>query len=146
MRLNRDGESSRSIHQDLVDARLAEANQFIDQFLLYVRDNDVGHDLVDEIELPIPKRVLVLAFKIAIAAERRPNNRALLIRAGLTLAQYRPGLGNRITMTPVTPHGRSRQTRSDMFEQRLQRALMATANERILLGELYERACVEAYN
>ncbi|EPE96198.1 hypothetical protein [Rhizobium grahamii] len=146
MRLNRDGETSRSIHQDLVDARLAEANQFIDQFLLYVRDNHVGHDLVDEIELPISKRVLVLAFKIAIAAERRPNIRALLIRAGLTLAQYRPGLGNRITMTPVTPHGRSRQTQSDMFEQRLQRALMATANERILLGELYERACVESYN
>ena len=146
MRLYHDDETTQSFHQDMVDDRVAEANQFIDQFLLFVRDNEVGNDLVDEIELPIAKSVLVSAFGISIAAERRPDIRALLIKAGLTLAQYRSGLGNRISMKSVTPHGRLRQPQSRVFEQRLRRALMAVAAERIQLGDRFQRAFVESFH
>jgi len=147
MRLYRDDEPSHSFHQDMVDDdRVAEANQLIDQFLLFVRDNEVGNDLVDEIELPIAKSILVSAFRISIAAERRPDVRALLIKAGVSLAQYRSGLGNRITMTLVTPHGRIRQSQSHNVEQRFGRALTAVAIERIQLGELFQRAFVESFH
>ncbi|MBB3544869.1 hypothetical protein [Rhizobium sp. BK399] len=146
MRLYRHDQTTQSFHQDMVDERVAEANQFIDQFLLFIRDNEIGNDLIDEIELPVAKSMLISAFRISIAAERRPDIRALLIKAGLTLAQYRSGLGNRITMKSVTPHGRLRQPQSHVFEQRLRRALVAVAAERIQLGDHFQRAFVESFH
>ena len=89
---------------------LERAQQFIDEFLVFVKANDVCHDVIDEIELPAPKSLLVSAFCVVIAAERRPDIRSLLIKAGITLAQYRPGLGPRIRVTPGSPRWRSEPT------------------------------------
>lgn len=128
------------------DPEVVEANHLIDNFLRFVRDNEVCNDLIDEIELPVSKLVLVKAFHIAIASERRPQIRALLVKAGVSLCQYRPELGNRIRIIPVTPHGRPAPRQSRTHERRLEQALLATADERIRLGDLYQRACIESYH
>ncbi|CDM61137.1 hypothetical protein LPU83_pLPU83c_0575 (plasmid) [Rhizobium favelukesii] len=145
MGLNVRGQTVYTVSQDVLDDVLM-ANHLIDEFLLFMKEDEIGNDLIDEIELPVQKNALVEAFRIAIAAERQPTVRALLIKAGMTLAQFRIGLGNRIRLTPLTPHGRSPQLRSCAFERRLERILIATAEERVHLCEFYRRVCVQSYN
>ncbi len=125
---------------------LERAQQFIDEFLVFVKANDVCHDVIDEIELPAPKSLLVSAFCVVIAAERRPDIRSLLIKAGITLAQYRPGLGPRIRVTPGSPRWRSEPTMSTVHARRLEQTLLRVAEERVQLAETYLRAVSRSLN
>jgi hypothetical protein len=125
---------------------LERAQQFIDEFLVFVKANDVCHDVIDEIELPAPKSLLVSAFCVVIAAERRPDIRSLLIKAGITLAQYRPGLGPRIRVTPGSPRWRSEPTMSKVHARRLEQTLLRVAEERVQLAETYLRAVSRSLN
>jgi hypothetical protein len=125
---------------------LERAQQFIDEFLVFVKANDVCHDVIDEIELPAPKSLLVSAFCVVIAAERRPDIRSLLIKAGITLAQYRPGLGPRIRVTPGSPRWRSEPTMSKVHSRRLEQTLLRVAEERVQLAETYLRAVSRSLN
>jgi len=125
---------------------LERAQQFIDEFLVFVKANDVCHDVIDEIELPAPKSLLVSAFCVVIAAERRPDIRSLLIKAGITLAQYRPGLGPRIRVTPGSPRWRSEPTMSKVHGRRLEQTLLRVAEERVQLAETYLRAVSRSLN
>jgi len=132
-----------------VDAELlGTAYQLVDIYLLFARDNDIGNDLVDEVELPTVKAALVDAFRLAIAAEVRPNIRTLLIKAGMTLAQYHRGLGCRIPIRALTPQGRPQgvppQCAPRQFQRRLNKALLASAEERVRLVDIFHRALVES--
>ncbi|APO75186.1 hypothetical protein AM571_CH02377 [Rhizobium etli 8C-3] len=123
---------------------LEAAHDLVDRYLAFAEEAQVGNDIIDEIELPVPKPMLIKSFGLVIAAEHRPQIRALLIRAGMTLAQYRADLGPRMRLKPTTPHGRLRAARSREFERRLQKKLVAVAEERISLGAFYRRAFIEA--
>jgi len=94
---------------------LCVANGAVSDLVRFVRDTNVENDLVDEIELPIPRPVLIEAFKRVIVAKERPKMRALLLKAGLTLCQY-VELGERIKIRPMPSYGREearRHSRSD---------------------------------
>ncbi|WP_086999804.1 hypothetical protein [Rhizobium sullae] len=123
---------------------LEAAHNLVDQYLVFSEEEQVGNDLVDEIELPVPKPVLIKSFGLVIAAEHRPHIRAPLIKAGMTLAQYCDDLGPRIRLKPTTPHGRPPAARSRECEHRLQKKLAAVAAERIDLAAFYRRAFIEA--
>jgi len=62
------------------ESELDRAHQLVDEFLVFVKENDVGNDIIDEIELPVPKSLLVPAFSMVIAAERRPPIKSSLSR------------------------------------------------------------------
>ncbi|OCJ08013.1 hypothetical protein A6U87_12220 [Rhizobium sp. AC44/96] len=125
---------------------LNTAHQLVDLYLCFVKDSDVGGDLVDEIELPLEKATFVEAFRLLIAAELRADVRSLLIRAGMTLAQYHRGLGSRIRMRALTPQGRPSFSRlhGSGARRRLEKTLVASAEERIRLEQVFERAHIEA--
>ncbi|WP_455873380.1 hypothetical protein [Rhizobium yanglingense] len=123
---------------------LEAAHDLVDQYLVFAEEAQVGNDIIDEIELPVPKPVLIKSFGLVIAAEHRPQIRTLLIKAAMTLAQYRDDVGPRIRLKPTTPHGRPRAARSREFERRLEKKLVAVAAERINLGAFYRRAFIEA--
>ncbi len=128
------------------ESDLDRAHRVIDEFLVFVRESHVGNDIIDEIELPVPKSLLVRAFSIVIAAEQRPDVKSLLIKAGMTLAQYRPGLGPRIRITPATSRWRAAPILSKRLAQRLEQTLRAAAEERVGLAETYQRAISRSLN
>ncbi len=118
---------------------LEAANELVNDFVRFVRDADVGSDLIDEIELPVPKPVLVEAFKRVISAEKRTVIRALLLKAGLTLSQYHADLGERIKVRPIGPHGRGNSVDQKLV-QKFNRALLSTAAERTRLTKIFQDA------
>jgi hypothetical protein len=122
------------------ESELDRAHQLVDEFLVFVKESDVGNDFIDEIELPVPKSLLVPAFSRVIAAERRPAIKGLLIKAGMMLAHYLEGLGPRIRVRPGLPQLRPEPSISRRFAQRRERTLLAVAEERVRLAETYHRA------
>jgi hypothetical protein len=125
---------------------LDRAHHFVNEFLVFVKENDAGGDVIDEIELPLPKSLLVRAFSMVIAAERRPDIKSLLITAGITLAHFRPGLGPRIRVRSGLPQGRPEPAISRRHAQRLERTLLAVAEDRVRLAETYLRAIQRSLN
>ncbi|MDM9628546.1 hypothetical protein QTL95_21850 [Rhizobium sp. S152] len=122
---------------------LHAANEAVSEFVRFVRDTNVGNDLVDEIELPLPKPVLIEAFKRVIVAEERPEMRALLLKAGLMLSHYHVGLGERIRVTPIASHRREKSG-DPRLEVKFKRTLLFTAAERTRLTKVYEEALKRA--
>lgn len=113
---------------------LVQANALVDDYLQFVKANDMRSQLVDEIELPVRKGLLVKAFCIVIAAEHQPDMRALLIRAGLTLAQCQTGIGERILLKASHGAG-ARHHRS--WVRRVEKILITAAEDRLRLGDMF---------
>ena len=118
---------------------LHAANEAVSEFVRFVRDNSVGNDLVDEIELPLPKPILIEAFKRVIVAEQRPEMRALLLKAGLMLSHYHVGLGERIKVTPAASN-RKVKSGDRRLELKFKRTLLYTAAEKSRLAKVYQEA------
>ncbi len=118
---------------------LEAAHDTVNDYLRFVRDAAIGNDLVDEIELPLPKPVLVEAFKSVIVAEERREMRALLLKAALTLSQYHVGLGGRIRIRATTASTMLPPVDS-RFAHRFNQTLQATAVERVRLNEMFQLA------
>ncbi len=134
MRLTIEGDHHRAVGDiDELDD-LERASALVDDYLRFVKANDIRKQVVDDIELPIPKLGLVEAFCVAVAAEHRPDTRALLIRAGLALAQYQPEIGPRISME-AKHHCRAERSR--LSARRLENILFMVAEERVRLGDLF---------
>lgn len=124
----------------------AKAHGLVEAFLQFVREHDVGNDLIDEIELPVPRGLLVKAFCIVIVAERRPESRTLLIKAGIALAHFQPGLGPRIRVRPCPQYGRGEDERPKPFARRIARTLDAVAADRVRLADTYLSAITRSLN
>ena len=122
---------------------LRAANEAVSEFIRFVRDTNAGTDLVDEIELPLPKPVLIEAFKRVIVAEERPQMRALLLKAGLMLSHYHIGLGERIKLTPIASRRRGK-SEDPRLEVKFTRLLLFTAAEKSRLTKVYQKALKRA--
>lgn len=127
------------------DAQLLHAaHHLVDVYLLYLREHDTGSDLFDTRELPASKDALLNAFRVVIATESRPGVRALLTKAGMTLAQFHDDIGVRMSVQPAP-------MRSELYDghrspnptqiRRFDRALNRLAEERIRLGQIFRHAC-----
>jgi hypothetical protein len=67
----------------------------------FISVEQLGDDIVDDTELPLSRSTIVNAFRLAIATEPRTEVRQDLIAAGCLLAQFQPGVGVRISVTPA---------------------------------------------
>jgi hypothetical protein len=122
---------------------LHAAHNLVEVFLLFLREHEMGNDLLDTQELPASKKALVNAFRVVIATESRPGARALLVKAGLTLAQFQDGIGARMSVTPVTA-GNSQNDRHWTPEpgqiRRFDMALNRLGQERSQLTQIFQQA------
>ena len=125
---------------------LVFAQDLVDEFLRFVKANDIGNDMVDEVELPVAKPRLVRAFCRVIVAERRPEVRSLLIKAALTLAQYRSDLGSRIRIRSGFPGKEPTPRGSRRLARRFERALLGAAEERVRLSDTLLQAIRRSLN
>jgi hypothetical protein len=126
---------------------LREAQYMVDRFLFYVRNADIAQDIIDTNDLPDTKTALINACRLLIAAEKRPQMRARLIKVGLMLASFQPAIGERISMRPVTGAStlsddelQREMTRNRDALERMDAAFAACASERLHLFDLFRRA------
>ena len=124
---------------------LSEARDLVDQFLLYLKDADLGLDVVDVDDLPFRKPLLVNAIRLLIATDASPLTRQQLRKVGLTLACFQEDIGQRMSIRPVS--GESALSDADVAEmmtqhrhhiQRFDRAFSIMTTERRLLDELFQ--------
>lgn len=127
------------------DAQLLQAaHHLVDIFLLYMRQHEMGSDLYDTDELPASKEALVNAFRVVIATENRPGVRALLVKAGMSLAQFQDDVGARMSLRPVAvssnvhDNGTGRPANGDI--RRFDRVLMRHGEDRNRLSQIFRTA------
>jgi hypothetical protein len=137
--------SASSIHDDYrTDAQvLHAANHLVEIYLVYLRENETGSDMFDAQELPASKAALINAFRVVIATESRPDIRALLTRAGMTLAQFQDNIGPRMSVTPVRDENApyDRHWRPDPRQiRRFEQALTRLGKERERLTQVFHHA------
>lgn len=80
---------------------LAAAYEIVAIMRGFISLEQLGEDIVDDTELPLSRPSIVNAFRLAIATEPRTEVRQDLIAAGCLLAQFQPGVGVRISVTPA---------------------------------------------
>ncbi len=122
---------------------LHAAHHLVDVYLIYLREHDTGSDLFDTRELPVSKEALLNAFRVVIATESRPGVRALLIKAGMTLAQFQENVGPRMSVQPAQLRtelhdGRHRPEPGQI--RRFDRALTRLGEERSRLVQIFQHA------
>lgn len=137
------------------DAQLLQAaHRLVEIYLMHLRQNQTGSDVHDTRELPASKDALVNAFRIVIATEARPNVRSLLLRAGLTLAQFQDDVGMPLTIRPAAKpaHEQDADQRatarpSDSASscdtgkiRQFDRALLRLSEDRTRLGDVFQEA------
>lgn len=124
---------------------LSEARDLVDQFLLYLKDADLGLDVVDIDDLPFRKPLLINAIRLLIATDASPLTRQQLRKVGLTLACFQEDIGQRMSMRPVS--GESHLTDADVAEmmaehrhhlQRFDHAFSLMTSERQRLDDLFQ--------
>ncbi|MET0748141.1 MAG: hypothetical protein ABWY49_08110 [Rhizobium sp.] len=124
---------------------LGEARDLVDQFLRYLKDADLGLDVVDLDDLPFRKPLLINAVRLMIATEPSATTRQQLRKVGLALAAFQPDIGQRMSMRPLTEE--SRMSEEDMQALmnkhrhqivRFDQAFAAMATERLRLDELFQ--------
>jgi hypothetical protein len=122
---------------------LQAAHHLVEVFLLFLREHEMGSDLLDTQELPASKKALVNAFRVVIATESRPGARALLVKAGMTLAQFQDDIGPRMSVTPVDAnnHRNDRHWTPEPGQiRRFDRALTRLGEERTQLSQVFQQA------
>lgn len=124
---------------------LSEARDLVDQFLLYLKEADIGLDVIDIEDLPFRKPLLINAIRLLIATEVSPLTRQQLRKVGLTLACFQEDIGQRMSMRPVARE--KRLPDADVAEimaqhrhhiQRFDRAFARMTEERRRLDELFQ--------
>lgn len=91
---------------------LAEAHELVECFLELLRAERVGNDILDTRTLPGSKASIENSIRLVIATEPRAEVRKRLASAGMVLAQFQPGIGARMSITPVS-HASADARRSD---------------------------------
>jgi hypothetical protein len=123
---------------------LRNAQFLVDRFLVYLRNENVDHDILDTDELPAEKEALVNAFRLLIATESREDVRDKLLKVGLRLACFQPYIGERMSLQPVPADSMrsAEQVKRDMERHRdeiarFDRAFEAAASERQQLYRMF---------
>lgn len=132
----------KSDHTFGTDAQLLQAaHHLVDVYLVYLREHETGSDLFDTCELPASKGSLINAFRVVIATESRSGVRALLVRAGMTLAQFQENIGPRMSVTPAKTKPDGRQWRPDPSQiRRFDQALLRHGEDRTRLVRMFRHA------
>ncbi|WP_438750233.1 hypothetical protein [Pararhizobium sp. O133] len=104
-----------SSNASLSDAEvLDQAEVLVDEFLAFIRREEIWNDILDVNTLPVSKSTLVNAFRLVIATESRPAYRRQLAKAGLMLARFHRDVGPRMSLIPVRPDETSCHAKPEM--------------------------------
>lgn len=124
---------------------LSEARDLVDQFLLYLKDADLGLDVVDIDDLPFRKPLLINAVRLLIATESSAITRQQMRKVGLALASFQENIGQRMSMRPMPAesvlseddiHALMSKHRHQIM--RFDHAFAAMATERMRLDDLFQ--------
>lgn len=130
----------------LSDAEILDQAEFlVDDFLAFIRREEIWNDILDVDTLPASKTTLVNAFRLVIATELRQDYRRQLAKAGLMLARFHRDVGPRISLVPVRPDDASPCAAPDMsveeqqaYLDRFDRAYSLMDSDMKRLGGLFE--------
>jgi hypothetical protein len=126
------------------DADILEAaHRLVELHLTYLREHETENDLFDVRDLPASKDSLVNAFRLTLATENRSHIRTLLLKAGMTLAQFQENIGRPMIVKPRDGQKRSQARRSELdaaMARRLNKALIQLGEERVRLGRVFQDA------
>ncbi len=124
---------------------LDQAELLVDDFLAFMRREEIWNDILDVNTLPTSKTTLVNAFRLVIATELRPDYRRQLARAGLMLARFHRDIGPRMSLIPVCPNDTPWHTTPDMtveeqqaYLDRFDSAYALVTSDLKRLGGLFE--------
>ncbi len=136
--------SDHTFGTDGTDAQLLQAaHHLVDVYLVYLREHETGSDLFDTSELPASKGSLINAFRVVIATENRSGVRALLVKAGMTLAQFQENIGPRMSVRPADvkqkPGDWHRRPEPSQL-RRFDHALMRHGEDRTKLVRMFRHA------
>ncbi|HEY5305725.1 MAG TPA: hypothetical protein VIJ52_03545 [Pseudolabrys sp.] len=86
-----------------LEAAVKAVGKVIDSYGDFLERNPMplGLMLVDETELPYPKKTILTAICLALGVQSDPDTRASLISCAMVLANFQPGVGK----TPLHPLG-----------------------------------------
>lgn len=135
--------SDHTFGTDGTDAQLLQAaHHLVDVYLVYLREHETGSDLFDTSELPASKGSLINAFRVVIATENRSGVRALLVKAGMTLAQFQENIGPRMSVRPADVKQKPGDWRRPEPSQlrRFDHALMRHGEDRTKLVRMFRHA------
>ncbi|WP_137154490.1 hypothetical protein [Rhizobium sp. FKL33] len=125
---------------------LDQARALVIRFLADLRDQPIGHDVLDAAELPATRPAMIEAFRLLIANEPRFRIRDQLKLVGLLLAQYQDGVGARLQVKaapcPTEPPGSDPPDNPTI--RLIERTLSAVEPDRLALARLFDRAAIQA--
>ncbi|HTO32796.1 MAG TPA: hypothetical protein VL202_16685 [Pararhizobium sp.] len=135
-----------SSNASLSDAEvLDQAEVLVDEFLAFIRREEIWNDILDVNILPASKSTLVNAFRLVIATESRPDYRRQLAKAGLMLARFHRDVGPRMSLIPIRPDDASPHADPEMnareqqaYLDRFDAAYSLIGPDLTQLGSLFE--------
>jgi hypothetical protein len=126
------------------DADILEAaHRLVELHLTYLREHETANDLFDVRDLPASKDSLVNAFRLTLATENRSHIRTLLLKAGMTLAQFQENIGRPMIIKPLDRQKRNQGRRNEFdaaVARRFDKALVQLGEERVRLGRIFQAA------
>ena len=122
---------------------LHAAHHLVEVYLVYLREHETGSDVFDAQELPASKDALINAFRVVIATESRPGVRTLLMKAGMTLAQFQENIGPRMSVKPAPMRSDLHDGQQQVDPSQLRKfdhALHRLGEERARLVQVFQHA------
>lgn len=138
---------SRAQHDTERSSRdLADARTLVIRFLADLRDDPIGHDILDARELPAPRPMMVEAFERLIENEPRFRIRDQLKLVGVLLSQFQDGVGPRLQVQAASiPFEAPEPPEPDIMAiRRIERALAAVEPDRVMFVRLFDLASERA--
>lgn len=118
---------------------LEAAGDLVDAFLMTIRDQVPGNDILDTDLLPNSKTRIENGFRLAIVTEPREHVRRRLVAAGKVLAQFQDDVGSRISLKPAI-NGGGHGLFGALPSRHLERLLASMEMDSIRLRAIFENA------
>lgn len=116
------------------------------RFLGALRNDPIGHDILDVDELPAPRQEMIDAFRLLIEREPRSRIRDQLKLVGTLLAQYQDDVGPRLRVqaAPAPSDAPEHRQPDTPAIKLIERALCAVEPDRQKLQRLFKQAADHA--
>lgn len=138
MRASYDATQARDSY--LTDAQVLEAAAYlVDDCLPILEWLSPGEDILDASLLPSSKQSLESGFRLSIATTMQDTRRRRLVSVGRLLAQFQPGVGERISFSPAPILG-SLGKPDYGFSEYIEQILQRSREDRIRLTRLFAEA------
>jgi hypothetical protein len=124
---------------------LEAAHRLVDLYLIHLREHDTGGNLFFEAhDLPDTKDAIIGAFRVVIATESRHDVRIMMMKAGMTLAQFQENAVAGHRMDPAssgkTDEVQTKRPTDGSGSRRLDALASKARGERLRLARIFGQA------